>query len=118
MRQRGAITFGPIVGIVVVVLAFIGLLALCNDSDGVDAMQQMANHEYCTADHDYCGGEDPYYGEGGYGRGYREGDDNRRGGRNGRDKRTCLMGCDNIIIVPGLPGMGGGDEPPPEEGRA
>lgn len=115
MRQRGAITFGPVVGVIVIILAFIGLLAACNDDNDVDAMQQ-ASHEYCAASHDYCGGEDPYYGgdDGPY---YREGDDNRRGGRNGRDKRTCLMGCDNIIIVPGLPGMGG-EEPPPEEGRA
>ena len=49
------------------------------------------------ADHDYER-ERCYYGDCGY-----EEED-------GRQKRTCFFGCDNIIIVPGLPGMGG-EEP-------
>ena len=33
----------------------------------------------------------------------------------GRRKDTCFMFCDNIIIIPGLPGIGGGgQENPPE----
>ena len=67
-----------------------GCVALVNDDDslGRAPVTLVAHHRACR---------------------HRECDD-----RDGRDKRTCFFGCDNVIVVPGLPGMGG-DQPPPEE---
>lgn len=66
----------------------------------------FADHDYYECmDHEYCDGG--YYEDGDY----EEGDyEDNRGSRNGRDKRVCFFGCDNIIVIPGLPGMGGGEE--------
>jgi hypothetical protein len=73
------------------------------------AESASADHErYRCMDHDYCGGD--YYEEGDY--------EDSRGSRNGRDKRTCFFGCDNIIVIPGLPGgLGGGGEEGGREGQ-
>lgn len=73
--------FGIVVG-----LAVGACVAVVNDEDSLGRLQ-LVSHDYECADHDGCG----------------EG--------NRRDKKTCFFGCDNIIIVPGLPGQ---DEPPRE----
>lgn len=85
-NERGAITFGPVVGVVVIVLALVGLFAICGDGeeDGLGRVQRIS-HEYCAADHD-CGGwgggsdgNTGYDGEGGQGGDtYQDGDGNCR----------------------------------------
>lgn len=32
-KQNGDFRFGPVAGVVLIVLAFVGLLAICNDND-------------------------------------------------------------------------------------
>ncbi len=48
MNERGAITFGPVVGVIVIILAAIGLLAVCSDNDDYDSLGriQLTSHEY------------------------------------------------------------------------
>lgn len=83
MSERGAITFGPIVGVIVIVLAFIGLLAICNENEEVDTdglgRVELVSHEYgeCDPYYEDCGG-DRY----GYGSDYGSEDRNRNRGRN------------------------------------
>lgn len=82
-----------LVALGVVLLAGLGFCgdALFEDEDEVnDVGMELSSHDYCTADHDGCGYEDER-------------------GRNGRDKRTCFFGCDNIIVVPNPLDPGGGD---------
>ena len=113
MSERGAITFGPIVGVIVIILAFIGLLAICNENEDIDT-DGLGRVELVS--HEYDGGCDPYYDDcydDDRGRAY----EGERGSRNGRDKRTCFFGCDNIIVIPNPldPGGGQGD---PEQPRS
>ena len=88
--ERGAITFGPVIGLIVIVLAIIGLLAVCNDSDGdIDTLSriELIDHEY---EDDYgSDGNSGYDGEGG-----RSGDMDQGGDDN------CRNFCDNVITVP------------------
>lgn len=100
------------VGIVILVLALIGLLAVCTpgENDHGDSLGrvQLISHDRggCYDEYD-C---DDYGRRGCDERGcYEEGppDDRDRGG-----KQTCFMAC--YITVPGVPGMGG-DQPPPRE---
>lgn len=114
MNERGAITFGPIVGFFVVVLAIIGFFAVCTDGDGdIDtwAPVQVAGHEYDDGCWDgECYSYDERNGGSGDGRG---GDGRYAGGRSGDmeqgDGRNCRNACDNTIIVP-TPGDRGDDE--------
>lgn len=92
---------GILVGILVVlVLAMVGLFAICTDDEEALRMQLIS---VTTPAYHEDGPCNPEY----------EGCDEDEGGR--KDKRTCLFGCDNIIIVPGLPGQ---EQPPPPEERA
>lgn len=72
-----------------------------------------ARRERCRGE---CDGGGDRYGDGGgssggdYGHG-QNGDQ----GDSGRDQ--CHSFCNNTIIVPTPPGMGGGDQPPPKGGK-
>lgn len=62
-NERGVWTFGPIVGLVIVALALVGLFAICNDNGEVDALGrlELVSHEYGGGyyeDEDNWGGED------------------------------------------------------------
>lgn len=114
MRDERGVTLGPIVGIIVFVLAVIGLFALCNESEGdIDTLGrvELVSHEYeedrCW-DYGDCGGYDER--NGGYGDG-RGGDGRFGGGRSGDydggPGDDCRNACGNTIIVP-TPGEGGG----------
>ena len=50
MRDERGVTFGPIVGIVVVVLAIVGFFALCNENEEVDVdglgRVELVSHDY------------------------------------------------------------------------
>ena len=90
---------GILVGILVVlVLAMVGLFAICTDDEESMRLISVTGPAYhedgpCDPEYEDCGQDE--------------------GGR--KDKRTCFFGCDNIIIVPGLPGQ---EQPPPPEERA
>lgn len=110
MNERGSITFGPIVGVIVIILAFIGLLAVCNDSDdNVDGLGRitLVSHERSQCYDDYDCDD---YGRGGDGgssgghQGYGGG-----GGRGGADYDGDGDGnrCRNFCIY-GLPAPGEG----------
>lgn len=54
--ERGAWTFGPIAGFIIVILAIVGFFALCNESDGeVNTLGrlELASHEWDGGDQDY-----------------------------------------------------------------
>ena len=113
-RERGTYNPGLIVTIIIVVLAIIGLFAVCGGNDGdIDTLGriQLVDHEWDAGWDEDRGGGDGGYSEGhqGYGGG---------GGRSGDmeqgDGRNCRNFCDNVIYVPD-PGGGGGN--PEEEPR-
>lgn len=110
MNERGAITFGPVIGVVVIVLALVGLFALCNENEDIDSLgrQQVAGHEY---DDGCWEGECYSYDERSGGSGDRRGGDGRYGGGRSGDYDggpgdDCRNACGNTIIVP-TPGEGG-----------
>jgi hypothetical protein len=106
MSERGAITFGPVIGVIVIILAFVGLLAICNENEEVDTLGriQWASHEY--DERDRCYGEECYsYDERSGGSGDGRGGDGRFGGGRSGDYDggpgdDCRNACGNTIIVP------------------
>ena len=103
--ERGAWTFGPIAGAVIVVLAVIGAFAVCtdNDDDDIDSLGriELADHEWDYGWDDRRGGY--YEDSGGYGD-RRGGDGRYAGGRSGDydggPGDDCRNACGNTIIVP------------------
>lgn len=79
-----------ILAIFVCGVVFAACIAAGHKDDDSLGRIRLVSHERCDPEYDDCGDD-------------------------GRQKRTCFFGCDNIIIVPGLPGMGGDQPPPPEE---
>lgn len=106
MNERGAWTFGPIIGFVIVVLAIIGLFAVCTDGDddvGLGRLE-VASHDWGGYDcygHDYCGG----WGGGSDGNTGYAGGGGRSGDYDGGPGDDCRNACGNRIIVP-TPGSG------------
>lgn len=63
MSERGAWTFGPIIGTIIVVLAIIGFFAVCtgDGDDEIDTLGrvELISHEYdCDPSWDNCGGQE------------------------------------------------------------
>lgn len=116
MNERGAITFGPVVGVIVIILALIGLFAVCSDDDEVNSLGRMqwASHEYDEGgDCDWsgqCGGYEGGYedGDGGYSGGPSGG--YYEGGKGGSDYDGDGDGnrCRNFCVYPVQPPDGGG----------
>lgn len=113
MRDERGVTFGPIVGIVVVVLAIVGFFALCNENEEVDVdglgRVELVSHDY---DDGCWEGECYRYDErngGGSGDG-RGGDGRFGGGRSGDydggdgDGDRCRNVCNNTFPLPGSEG--------------
>lgn len=124
MRDERGVTFGPVVGIVVIMLALIGLLAICNEEENVDAdglgRVELVSHEYggCDPNYEPCGGqnyEDQWSNE----------DRNRNRNRNRGafspgpfDDSPVDAFNGNVICLPGSTCYSDDrrrDEPPPEE---
>lgn len=103
MNERGAITFGPIVGAIVIVLAIIGLFAVCNDNDDPNGLGrvQLVNHERDRC-YDDCGEGGDYQGGPSGGR--------YEGGRGGSDYDGDGDGnrCRNFCVYPVQPPNEGG----------
>lgn len=119
MRDERGVTFGPIVGIVVVVLAIVGFFALCNENEEVDVdglgRVELVSHDYDDGCWDgECGRErgDQYGGDGrggysggpsgGYYEGGQGGDDYDGDGDGNR--------CRNFCVYPVEPGPGQGGQ--------
>jgi len=109
--ERGAITFGPVVGVIVIVLALIGLFAVCGDEDAdVDdevGIAWIADHEY-DYDDEGSGNEGEYR------------DDNRRAGISpGPFDRSPVDFRNNRVVIC-FPfsrcDSAGEEEAPPSEG--
>lgn len=109
--ERG-VTFGPIIGVIVIILAIIGLLAVCSDDDVDEDLLGRVE----LVSHDYGGGY--YYDEDNWG-----GEDrNRNRGRNRGafspgpfdrspiDMRNACISLDCSGREPDR-----GEQPPPEE---
>lgn len=120
-KETGAITFGPIVGAIVIVLAIIGLFAICNesenDADEFDGLSQveLVSHEYderprCYED-GYCDGDE-----------YDQWNSDQRN-HNRRNRGAFSPGpfddspirFENVCISVDCSGRERRDDPPPEE---
>lgn len=66
-----------------------GCIAVVNDEDSLGPIRLVSHEQGCDPDYEPCEDE-------------------------GRRKETCFMFCDNIIVIPGLPGQ----EDPLPDGRA
>jgi hypothetical protein len=100
--ERGEWSVGPIAGIIIIVLAIIGLLAVCSDDDAdVDTLGRIE-----LVDHEY---DDGWGGGGSDGNSGYDGEGGRSGDYDGGPGDDCRNFCDNIIYVPGT---GGGEEQP------
>lgn len=61
LRDERGVTFGPVVGIVVIILAIVGFFALCTGDDDADTLGsiELVSHEYggCDPSWDDCSGD-------------------------------------------------------------
>ena len=113
--EHGAYNPGLIVTIIIVVLAIIGLFAVCGGNDVDQDLRgriQLVDHEWDYGWDDRGGG----YREDSGGSGDRRGGDGRFGGGRSGDYDggpgdDCRNACGNTIIVP-TPGNGGGGGEP------
>jgi hypothetical protein len=103
--ERGVWTFGPIAGLVIVILAVVGAFAICTDEDeeidGLGRVEQLADHDWggeCWDEYD-CYGRG---GDGGYSGGHQGygGGGGRSGDYDGGPGDDCRNLCGNTIIVP------------------
>lgn len=99
-NERGAITFGPVIGVIVIVLAIIGLFAVCTEDD-----DDLESHrvEWVSHDHD-DGYEDDGWGRGSDGNSGGEYEGGRGGDNDQRGDGNCRNFC--VYGVP-MPGEGG-----------
>jgi hypothetical protein len=97
--ETGAWTFGPVAGLVVVVLAVIGAFAVCNETEeeATGSVPLELAHHYDDWDDDGSDGNTGYAGGGG-----------RSGDYDGGPGDDCRNLCGNTIIVP-TPGDRGGE---------
>lgn len=126
MRGERGVTFGPIVGIVVIIiLALIGLFAVCNENEEVEDVDGLGRIELVSHEYDDGG----YYdGSEGGGQNYEDQWSNEDRNRNrGRNRGAFSPGPfddspvdafnGNTICLPGstcYSDGGRGQEPPPE----
>lgn len=119
-RQRGQAGAIVLIGIVILVLAVIGLFAVCTPGEddhslgrGPSAQStRLASHEYrdCDPEWDDCGyGGGGNYGDGNYGQGRNSGggggngNRGRRGDRQDSGRDSCHSFCGNTVVIP-MPG--------------
>lgn len=110
--ERGDWSVGPIAGIIIIVLAIIGLFAVCSDDDGdVDTLSriQLVSHEYDDQDYDQWNNEDRNRNR-----------DRNRGAFSPGPFDDSPVDAFNNVCMPGATchyNPGPGEEPPPEEGE-
>lgn len=119
--ERGDWTFGPIIGLVIVVLAIIGFFAVCtggNDDSRSLGRSLVAYHDGGDCDWDGdCGGggyDDGRGGDGGYSGGHQGygGGGGRSGDYDGGDGDgdRCRNICNNTFPIAPTPGDRGGNQ--------
>lgn len=113
-RPRGQVGVIILIGIAILVLAVIGLFAVCTPGEDDHSLgkAQIAYHQDrdCDPDWDDCGyGDGGNYGDGNYGQGRNSGggggngNRGRRGDRQESGRDSCHSFCGNTVVIP-MPG--------------